>query len=52
MACRARGAGRRRMGARLDGCVVDGWEVEVVVSGGESLFGAPGARARAGPAEG
>ncbi|MGM1059694.1 Rv3654c family TadE-like protein [Saccharothrix sp. Mg75] len=41
-----------RMGGRLDGCAVDGWEVEVVVSGEEAVFGAPSARARAGPAEG
>ncbi|WP_306744390.1 Rv3654c family TadE-like protein [Saccharothrix yanglingensis] len=52
VACSRAGRVVGRMGARLDGCVVDGWEVEVVVSGGGSLFGAPGARARAGPAEG
>ncbi|MFD7652715.1 Rv3654c family TadE-like protein [Actinosynnema sp. NPDC059797] len=53
-----------RMGGRLAGCEVDGWEVSVLVVGepsvgggarlfgGAPLFGAPSARARAGPAEG
>lgn len=41
-----------RMGGRVTRCEVDGWEVSVSVSGEPSLFGAPSARARAGPAEG
>lgn len=40
-----------RMGGRLTACRVDGWEVEVTVSGEPAVFGAPSARARAGPAE-
>lgn len=38
-----------RMGARLAACEVDGWEVSVSVSGEITVFGAPSARARAGP---
>ncbi|MEU5693496.1 Rv3654c family TadE-like protein [Actinosynnema sp. NPDC020468] len=38
-----------RMGGRLDDCSVRGWEVVVEVSGAASVFGAPSARARAGP---
>ena len=41
-----------RMGVRLVGCDVSGWEVVVEVSGPDSVVGAPGARARAGPGEG
>ncbi|QFZ16315.1 Rv3654c family TadE-like protein [Saccharothrix syringae] len=41
-----------RMGGRLVRCDVAGWEVVVEVEGGPSLFGAPSARARAGPTEG
>ncbi|WP_269321662.1 Rv3654c family TadE-like protein [Saccharothrix sp. NRRL B-16314] len=40
-----------RMGGRLAACQVSGWEVTVTVSGEPSVFGAPTARARAGPAE-
>ncbi|MEV8438904.1 Rv3654c family TadE-like protein [Actinosynnema sp. NPDC051121] len=40
-----------RMGGRLVECLVEGWEVDVRVSGGATVFGAPSARARAGPAE-
>ncbi|MFD0199753.1 MULTISPECIES: Rv3654c family TadE-like protein [Saccharothrix] len=40
-----------RMGGRLTACQVDGWEVSVRVSGEATVFGAPSARARAGPAE-
>lgn len=40
-----------RMGGRLAACQVSGWEVTVTVSGEPSVFGAPTAQARAGPAE-
>jgi secretion/DNA translocation related TadE-like protein len=40
-----------RMGGRLAECQVSGWEVTVIVSGEPSVFGAPSARARAGPTE-
>ncbi|MCE6999607.1 helicase [Saccharothrix sp. S26] len=40
-----------RMGGRLVACLVEGWEVEVQVSGEVAVFGAVSARARAGPAE-
>ncbi|MFE2750397.1 Rv3654c family TadE-like protein [Actinosynnema sp. NPDC059335] len=40
-----------RMGGRLTGCRVEGGEVDVTVSGEPAVFGAPSARARAGPAE-
>ncbi|WP_158848134.1 Rv3654c family TadE-like protein [Saccharothrix deserti] len=40
-----------RMDARLAACDVHGWEVIVRVSGPASVFGAPSARARAGPTE-
>ncbi|WP_197289341.1 Rv3654c family TadE-like protein [Saccharothrix sp. NRRL B-16348] len=40
-----------RMGGRLVECLVEGWEVSVHVSGEATVFGAPNARARAGPAE-
>ncbi|PRY46212.1 Rv3654c family TadE-like protein [Umezawaea tangerina] len=41
-----------RMGKRLGGCAVSGWEVVVRVDGVGSVFGTPSVRARAGPAEG
>ncbi|QQQ76744.1 pilus assembly protein TadE [Saccharothrix sp. 6-C] len=41
-----------RMGGRLASCHVEGWEVSVHVIGeAVTVFGAPSARARAGPAE-
>ncbi|WP_447005257.1 Rv3654c family TadE-like protein [Saccharothrix isguenensis] len=40
-----------RMGGRLAECQVTGWEVTVTVVGEASVFGAPSARARAGPTE-
>lgn len=40
-----------RMGGRLASCLVEGWEVSVRVTGEPTVFGAPSARARAGPAE-
>ena len=41
-----------RMGERLGGCAVSGWEVIVAVEGDVSGFGPLSVRARAGPAEG
>jgi secretion/DNA translocation related TadE-like protein len=41
-----------RMGERLTGCAVSGWEVIVAVEGVVPLFGVVDVRARAGPAEG
>jgi secretion/DNA translocation related TadE-like protein len=40
-----------RMGKRLTGCVVSGWEVVVQVGEREMAFGTTNARARAGPTE-
>lgn len=51
-ACGRAGWVVQRMGGRLVACRVDGWEVEVRVTGPASLFGAPSARARAGPLNG
>ncbi|MFD1151695.1 Rv3654c family TadE-like protein [Saccharothrix hoggarensis] len=51
-ACARAGWVVERMGGRMDACEVDGWQVDVRVSGPPTVFGRPGARARAGPAEG
>ncbi|XVS64801.1 Rv3654c family TadE-like protein [Actinosynnema sp. CA-299493] len=40
-----------RMGGRLASCQVEGWVVSVHVTGEPTVFGAPSAQARAGPAE-
>ncbi len=52
LACGRAGWVAERMGGRVTSCVVSGWEVVVEVEGPASLFGAPSARARAGPGEG
>ncbi|HEV7906563.1 MAG TPA: Rv3654c family TadE-like protein [Pseudonocardiaceae bacterium] len=41
-----------RMGATVDSCTADGWNVTVEVSGALDVVGTTNARARAGPAEG